>query len=248
MPDFNVASTTASQEEIDHAVSADWRTPIAVKEPVKPKTDEPEPEVEKDAPVATEETQEVETVPDSEPEETQEDKPVKGKGGFQKKIDKLTREKSEEKARADTVAQELADFKERFAAIEQRLAKPAETTQEKPQARTDADSKDDPKPTDAMIGTKYKDWDEKNDALIAWTARQLLAKTLAERDQTAQERETREIAEERERTYKQAATEFIATVPDFNEAVNAASKAGMKLPEPIIDLIKELPNGPAVTY
>jgi hypothetical protein len=240
MPDFVVASTTATQEEIEKAVSPDWRTPIPVKE-------EPAKEVaSEEIPVTSEE--EVETAPDSEPEiKQEEEKPVKGKGGFQKKIDKLTKEKTEEKARADTLAQELAAFKERFDALEQRLAKPAETKEEKQEAKTTSDSKDE-KPTDAMIGTKYKDWDEKNDALIAWTARQLLKETLAERDQRARTDQEREDQETRETGYRQAAKEFVKTTPDFNDAINAAAKAGMKLPVPILERIQELPNGPQVTY
>ena len=125
MPDFIVASTTASQEEMDHAVSADWRAPIAVKEP-EPKEVKPEPvteapagEADPDAPATSEE--EVKTVPDSEPDEAQE-RP-KGKGGFQKKIDKLTREKGE-------LAAQLSKYEERFAEIEKRLAPPAETKPE----------------------------------------------------------------------------------------------------------------------
>jgi hypothetical protein len=247
MPDMIVASTTATQEEIDHAVSPDWRAPIAVKEPEKPATEETEkPAEEQETAEATEETQEVKTVPDSETVEEQEEKPVKGKGGFQKKIDKLTKEKNEEKSRAELLAQELADFRERFTAIEQRLAgKPAATTEEKPEAKT---SNAPPKPLESEIGTKFKDWTEYNEALIDWKADRKLDARLAERDQSAQERETRENAQERDEGYSTAAKEFIATAPDFNEAVTAASKAGMKLPEPIIELIKELPNGPAVTY
>src|SRR5579863_1543887 len=134
MPDMIVASTTATQEEVDHAVSADWRTPLQPKEVTAPAKVEGEEET----PVTTEEAQEVETAPDSEPEEGQE-RP-KGKGGFQKKIDKLTREKSEAQALADTLAGELATYKERLAAIEARLAgKPAETVEDKTAKTSEAE-------------------------------------------------------------------------------------------------------------
>src|ERR1700691_2073945 len=129
MPDMIVASTTATQEEIDHAVSPDWRTAIPVKEPEKPATDKPAVEEEKEVPQASEEA---DTVTASDPEVEQDEKP-KGKGGFQRKIDKLTREKSEERERADRLESELTTFREKLAAIEGRLAgKPAETKEEKP--------------------------------------------------------------------------------------------------------------------
>jgi len=246
MPDMIVASTTATQKEIDHAVSADWRNPIPVKEPeVKEvsKTEEAEPEVEQEetaeVPVATEETQEAETDPDSEPEETQE-KPTKGKGGFQKKIDKLTKDKAE-------LASKLSDYEERFRAIEQRLAgKPAETETEKPAAK--ASSETPAKPTESEIGTKYKDWNEFNEALIDWKADRRLEAKLAERDHSAEQRETHEIQQAREETYRASAAEFVKSTPDFNDAINAAAKAGMKLPQPILEQIHELPNGPQVAY
>lgn len=242
MPDMIVASTTATQKEIDHAVSADWRNPIPVKEPEAKQTETTEQEVEQEetaeVPVATEETQEVETEPDSEPEETQE-RPKKV-GGFQKKIDKLTREKGE-------LATKLSEYEERFSAIEKRLAgKPAETDTEKPAAKTSSETP--AKPTESEIGTKYKDWNEFNEALIDWKADRRLEAKLAERDKGAQERETQEIQEARDSGYRETAEAFAKTVPDFNDKINAAIKAGMKLPAPIMDKIKEMQNGPAVTY
>jgi hypothetical protein len=240
MPDFIVASATATQEEIDHAVSPNWRDPMPVKEP-EVKT---ESEVATEEPVTTEETPEVETAPDSELETTQEP-PQKGKGGFQKKIDKLTREKGEIQSRADSLAQELVEFKSRFEAIEARLAgKPAATEETPVKTAPDAPAK----PLESDIGTKYKDWNEYNEALIDWKADRRLDAKLAERDKTAEAREAGEIQEARDSGYSETAKEFAVTVPDFNEAITAATKAGMKLPEPIINLIKELPNGPAVTY
>ncbi|HXM63738.1 MAG TPA: hypothetical protein VN950_22950 [Terriglobales bacterium] len=239
MPDFIVASTTATQEEVDHAVSENWRERVPnpeVKPEVKP---EPTETVEPETPATAQETEQVETESAPEAETTQE-KP-KSKGGFQKKIDKLTRERGEEKDRADRLEQQLSEFRAKFDAIEQRLAPKAETPQEKPKTEIAG------KPLESEIGTKYKDWTEYNEALIDWTAEQKIQARLAERDQSAQEREAKEIEESRDAGYKEAATKFQEEVPDFNEAVNAAAKAGMKLPVPIIELIKELPNGPAVT-
>lgn len=232
MPDFVVASTTATQEEVDHAVSADWRNPIPVKEPEKtPETRPENAEVETEETPVVEET-ETESVPEA--ETTQEDRP-RGRGGFQKKIDKLTREKGELAAR-------LAEYEDRFKSIEDRLAKPAETKTERVEAQPST------KPLESDIGTKFKDWNEFNEALIDWKAAQLVAKTLADRDKNAEEREAKETQESRDVDYKSAAQEFQEQTPDFNEAILNAGKAGMKLPEPIIELIKELPNGPAVTY
>jgi hypothetical protein len=242
MPDFIVASTTATQEEIDHAVSADWRTPIPVKEETKKETAKPDAEVEQVAPETPQETEEVETasVPEAEQEQETEEQRPKGKGGFQKKIDKLTREKGE-------LAAKLAEYEDRFAQIEKRLAPAAETKDEKPTAKTDSATP--PKPLESEIGTKYKDWTEYNEALIDWKADRRLEAKLAERDKTAEEREVQAIQESRTEGYKEAAKEFIEKeAPDFNEAITAATKAGMKLPEPIIELIQDLPNGPAVTY
>lgn len=238
MPDMIVASTTATQKEIDHAVSADWRNPIPVAEPEVKKTEEAEPEAEaEELPVTSEETQEVETDPDSEPEDVQE-RPTKKVGGFQRRIDKLTKEKTE-------LATKLSDYEERFKAIEERLAKPAETKTEKPEVKT---SEAPAKPSESEIGTKYKDWNEFNEALIDWKADRRLEAKLAERDQSAQQRETKEIQEARDEGYRETAKEFEKITPDFNDKVNAAIKAGMKLPEQIMEKIKELPNGPAVTY
>lgn len=239
MPDFIVASTTATQEEINHAVSDNWRDPMPAKEPEKTVDSEAQPEVGaevEEVPVASEETQEVETAPDSEPEPTQEERPNKGKGGFQKKIDKLTKEKGELTAK-------LEDYEERFKAIESRLGKPPETKDEKPTT-----SETPSKPLESEIGTKFKDWTEYNEALIDWKADRRLEAKLAERDQSAQERETTEIQQARESSYRDAAKQFAETTPDFNEAISAATKAGMKLPQPIMERIQELPNGPAVTY
>ncbi len=240
MPDFIVTSATATQEEVEHAVSADWRTPLPVPEPKKTEA-EPEANAE---PVAAEEV--AETAPDSEPETTQE-RPVKGKGGFQKKIDKLTKEKAEASSRAEMLEQELASFKERFAAIEQRLAKPAET--EKPAKAATVEHE----PLESEIGTVYKDWNEYLDARIEYRAKKIaetqLEAKLADRDKTAEQREREEIQQERTQNWKVAAKEFAEKVaPDYNEKIEAATKAGMKLPEPIIEKIQELENGPAVTY
>lgn len=234
MPDMFLASTTATKEELAHAASADWRKPFPVEVT-------PEHQVDTEAPATSEE--EVETAPASEPEPQQEEeKPVKGKGGFQKKIDKLTREKGEAVAAKDMLAQQLAEFKDRFERLEKRLAPEAETKVEKPEVKVEG------KPLESEIGTKYKSWDEYNEALIDWKADQRLNARLAELDRTAQERESQETAEERDTNYTKTAKEFAEQMPDFNEAISNAAKAGMKLPEPIIELIKELPNGPAVTY
>lgn len=239
MPDMIVSSMTASEEEIAHAVSADWRNPMPVAEPEVKKTEEPEQEVETEAaPVAPEETQEAETEPDSEPEEVQE-KPTKGKGGFQKKIDKLTKDKAE-------LSTKLSEYEDRFKAIEDRLAgKPAEKETEKPEVKT---SEALAKPSESEIGTKYKDWNEYNEALIDWKADRKIEAKLAARDQSALERETKETQAARDEGYLETADAFAKTVPDFNDKVNAAIKAGMKLPEPILNKIKEMPNGPAITY
>jgi hypothetical protein len=234
MPDMIVASTTATQKEIDHAVSADWRMPIADEVP------EPEKSAVEAEPATSEE--EVETAPASEPEPEQEVTPAKGKGGFQKKIDKLTREKSQAEQRADTLERELAEFKERFAAIEQRLA-PAAT---KPEVKTAPEVPG--KPLESEIGTKFKTWDEYNEALIDWKAEQRVNAALAKRDESEQQREQRETAEARQQQYSEASEEFVKEHPDFNQAIDNATKAGMKLPESIIERIKDLPNGPAVTY
>ena len=237
MPDMSVASTTATQEEIDHAVSADWRKPIPSKEPAQPA--EAEVEQETEVPVTSEE---VETAPASEPEPMQEeDQRPKGKGGFQKKIDKLTKEKSEALSAKALLERELADFKDRFTEIEARLAgKPAGTPDEK--AKPEFLTR--PMPLESEIGTKYKDWNEYILDLVDWKSDEKLAK----RDQLAQQNETQEIQESRQENYREAAKEFADQHPDFNEAIANATKAGMKLPEPIIDLIQELPNGPEVTY
>jgi len=236
MPDMIVASVTAEQNEVDHAVSADWRSPLPVKEPEKPAT-EAQTEEKTETPATSEETQEVETVPDSEPEETQE-KPSKGKGGFQKRIDKLTKEKGE-------LAEKLSAYEERFKVIEERLAKPAATEPEKP-VKTSPETPG--KPLDSEIGTKYKDWNEYNEALIDWKADQRLAAKLAERDQTAEQREVQEIQQAREEGYRESAKQFAESVPDFNEAITAATKAGMKLPQPILERIQEMSNGPQIAY
>lgn len=247
MPDFIVASMTATQEQVDHAVSADWREPIAPKEAVVPASEEPAEEVVEveETPEATEEIQKAETAPDSEPEPKQEDeKPVKGRGGFQKKIDKLTGEKKEAQAKAERLETELSDYRERLKAIEDSLAgKPAETKSEKVASASGV-----PKPLESDIGTKYKDWNEYQEALIDWKADLKIEAKLAERDQTAQQREAEDIQEARATSYREAAGEFVKDHPDFNEKVVAATKAGMKLPQPILDRIQELPNGPAVTY
>jgi hypothetical protein len=236
MPDMIVASTTATQEEINHAVSADWRKAIPAVEKPEPEKQEAEIEV----PVASEE--EVETAPASEPEVRQEEeKPVKGKGGFQKKIDKLTREKGEALSAKETLERELASFKERFDQIEQRLAGKPAATEEKP---VKPEFLTRPQPKENEIGTKYKDWDEYLLDLVDWKADE----KLAARDKNSEQRETQEIQAERDEGYRAAARDFADQTPDFNEAIVAAGKAGMKLPEPVIELIKELPNGPAVTY
>jgi hypothetical protein len=241
MPDMIVASTTATQEEMDHAVSPNWREPFQTKAP-EPKPEvaeepvETEEEVTEETPEASEET---ETAPVPEAEEEQEstvERPTKGKGGFQKKIDKLTREKGEAAARALALEEELQELRNR-------LAKPA-VTEEKSEVKTSTRKR----PAESEIGTVYKSYEEFQQALIRFEAAELLEETLAKRDQEAREREAREIQEERDHNYREAAKEFAEQTPDFNDAIVAAGKAGMKLPEPIIDLIKELPNGPAVTY
>lgn len=244
MPDMIVASMTATKEEMEHAVSSTWREPFqetpveVVTEPAPAEVETPEEET----PATTEETPEVETdaAPEAEEEVQETDEPrPKGKGGFQKKIDKLTREKSE-------LSTQLAEFRDRFKALEDRVAgKPAESETEKPKPET-ASAKG--KPTPDEIGTKFKDYEDYNEALISWKAQDLLEKTLAARDQQAQEREQQEYKAEVAATYKKAAKEFEKQTPDFNEAVNAAIGAGMKMPEQLLDMVLELDNGPAVTY
>lgn len=79
MSNLTITSTTSSQEQIDHAVSDNWREPFVPKE---------EPAVEPAEP-----KEEVEVSPAEEPkEEKVEAKPPKGHkgGGQQKRIDKLT--------------------------------------------------------------------------------------------------------------------------------------------------------------
>jgi len=240
MPDFVVASATATQEEMDHAVSPDWRTPLPVKdetkaEPAKAEGEEAASEVSEE---------EAKTAPGSEPEiQQEEDKPTKGKGGFQKKIDKLTSEKKAALERNERLEGELAEFKERFKAIEDRLAKPAVTEEKKPEVKTS-----DGKPLESEIGTKYKDWTEYNEALIDWKADRRLEARLAERDEQTRTSQEQETQATREATYKEAAKTFAEKTPDFNEAISAAAKAGMKLPVPILERIQELSNGPEVTY
>ena len=67
MPDFVVASATATQEEMDHAVSPDWRTPFPVKDETKAEPAKAEGEE-----VASEASEEAKTAPGSEPEIQQE--------------------------------------------------------------------------------------------------------------------------------------------------------------------------------
>jgi hypothetical protein len=122
------------------------------------------------------------------------------------------------------------------------LAEPAETVKEKPKVTAPG------KPLESEIGTKYKDWSEYNEALVDWTAERKLDARLAERDQKARERETTEIQSQRDATYHEAAAEFAKMTPDFNERIDAATKAGMKLPAPIIECIQDLPNAPAIVY
>jgi hypothetical protein len=242
MPDFIVASTTATQEEVDHAVSENWRERVPDPE-IKP---EVKPEVsaeveESETPVAAQETEKAETESATEAETTQE-KP-KGKGGFQKKIDKLTRERSEATERADNLERELSEFRAKFDAIEQRLAPKAETQQEKPKTEAIAG-----KPLESEIGTKFKDWPEYNEALIDWKAEEKIQARLDERDKNAQERELENYREEIGNEYRKNLDEFRKATPDFDAAVDRAAKAGMQLPVPIIDRIRALSNGPDVTY
>lgn len=70
-----IASTTASQEELDHAVSKDWRTPPEVK------TEAPIEEV-PEGQEASPETADAQGAPKTEEK--------KGKGGWQKRVDALT--------------------------------------------------------------------------------------------------------------------------------------------------------------
>jgi hypothetical protein len=243
MPDMIVASTTATQEEIDHSVSANWRDPIPSKVPEQktaPVVEEVKEITDPETPAADQVTDpaEIGSAPDADDTQEPTDRP-KAKGGFQKKIDKLTREKGE-------LAAQLAEFRERFEKIEQRLAPAAETKDDKPEVKTSADAP--AKPLESEIGSKFKDWNEYNEALIEWKADRRLDAKLAERDQSAQQRETREIQEARESAYHESAKEFQTSHPDFNDAINAAIKAGMKLPQPILEKIQDLPNGPAVTY
>lgn len=244
MPDMIVASTTASQEEMDHAVSANWREPFPAKTAEVTTGTQPETAAAEvthpETPATPEEVLEVETDPASEPADVQETTELrpKGKGGFQKRIDKLTERNTD-------LATQLAEYRERAEAAEKRLAKPAETeTPAKPE--TSASAKD--KPTPDQIGAKYKDYEEYNEALISWKAADLLEKTLAERDKTAREYEERLEREDIQEGYKKTASEFVKKHPDFNEVVSNASAAGMQLPEPIANAILELENGPAVTY
>lgn len=84
-----MTSTTASQEELDHATSADWREPFVAPEPEKVPTAEPETELA--------ETPAVEEAAEPKAEEKQE-RP-KRKGGFQRTIDRLKSQVSQLESR-----------------------------------------------------------------------------------------------------------------------------------------------------
>lgn len=79
MSNVTMTSTTASKEELEHAVSDKWREPFVAPEPPKP-----------DEESEAEETP-AQTAPEPEAgEETESDKPQPKKSGWQKRIDKLT--------------------------------------------------------------------------------------------------------------------------------------------------------------
>src|SRR5208283_4689784 len=72
-----LTSTTEPQENLEHAVSEEWRDAEALKPALKPIEEPPKPEVE-------------EPTPEAEPQPEVAVKPKEHKSGWQKRIDKLT--------------------------------------------------------------------------------------------------------------------------------------------------------------
>lgn len=108
-----LASTTEPIEQMEHAVSEEWRQPFVPKD--APADAAPEAEA---APA--------ETTPDSEAgEETEQQKPTEKKSGWQKRIDKLTARNHAAETRAEKAERELAELRANAAPAKEPPAKPA---------------------------------------------------------------------------------------------------------------------------
>lgn len=220
-PIITLASTTETQDELDHATSENWRTPF---DPEKAKVDREERE-KTEAAAAAEAAKKTDgsapaekrgTAGESEPEEDEEDLPK----GARKRIDNLTK-------RFRTAEEENRKLQSRLEALE----KGKEPEKAAPVVKQDAE----PQKKD------FRDPDEWVKAHGLWAAREVARQNATKAEADEADAHTAEVFE----SHLGRTREFRAEHPDFDEKVDASTTS---FSEAVAIAIVEADNGPAVAY
>jgi hypothetical protein len=222
--EITLASTTETQDELDHAVSSNWREPF---DPEKAKVQREEKEkaaaaeaVKTTGGSAPPEKPVVKVEGEGEPEGDEEPLPK----GVQRRIDTLTK-------RSKTAEQENRSLRERLEALETKAGvKPAEKSGE-PAPKADLEP----------LKKDFKDPDEWVKAHGKWAAREVAREAAVKAEQDAADSYTQEVFD----AHLARTQGFRAEHPDFDEKVDASTTV---FSESLAIAIVEAENGPAVTY
>lgn len=219
-PEITLASTTETQEELDHAVSANWREPFDPEVAAKAKEEREKAEAAEAAkkPVGSAPADKRGTAVESE-EENDGEVPK----GVQKRIDKVT-------GRAKAAEQRVKDLEARLEAIEKKGGnKPEVKVTPEPKADLEPQKKD------------FKDPDEWVKAHGRWAARDEARKAASVTATETEDARTAEVFE----AHLGRTQEFRAAHPDFDEKVEGST---IPFSEAVAIAIVEADNGPDVAY
>lgn len=226
--DITLASTTETQEELDHATSENWRQPFDPSKKTPSTTDEkPAAEGKKQPAAKTEgasETPTTEVKTGKETDEDDDETPLPK--GVQKRIDKLTKR--------------LRSQEDELAALRRGEKEPsARETVTPPKAAAEADPE--PKVKD------FKSWEEWNAAHTRWAVRDENRKAAAralETQQNAEAKETYDSHLSRVSSYAKDHDDFEDAVKDMGKFKFANPQANMAFQFAIV----EDDNGPAILH
>lgn len=144
----------------------------------------------------------------------------KKRDGVQKRIDELTREKYEYKAKAETLEQLL-----------NKQSQPAKPQDDEPKREN------------------FESYEEFLEARTEYRAEKIVQDKLSKFEQTQTQKLTQaqqdQARQESIRSFQERAKALEKDYPDFKEVMEDAE---VVLPNPVIDMIRELPEGPLLAY
>lgn len=235
LDDIVVASTTATQEELDHAISEDWRKSPEVKDP--PKVEEKTEISEADEAEIAAESETAK--PESKTDALKKDAKLESKA--EKRIRELKRDREYARQFAEEQTEKNRLLEERLAKLEQGQAKskePVATDDPEPQLK---DFENQPDAYEKWIKAQGR-WEARQEfkALTAKQQKEAEEAEEAEEQQTETQRKDKVFAE-----YNSRITEAREQFPDWDQVIN---QTDIPLKEGVRLAIIEMENGPEIAY